>query len=89
MVEEFKRKATACPQQKYIFGGHSQGGGVTVGAIKRLANETGVAADAMQRLMAVTMFGSPPCPAMVKDRCMSYCHKGDFVGVMVVKADTN
>lgn len=35
--------------------------------------------DILAKVVAVTMFGSPPCPEMVKDRCNSYCNKGDFV----------
>jgi len=79
MVAELKNKAIACPKQKYILGGHSQGGGVTVGAIRRLPTEPGLPKDAISRIIAVTMFGSPKCPDLVKDRCLSYCHKGDFV----------
>jgi len=79
MVAEFKKKSAACPKQKYVLGGHSQGGMVTVGAFKVLEDPTKVPKEAFDRIVAVTMFGSPPCPASVKAKCMSYCHKGDFV----------
>jgi hypothetical protein len=46
---------------------------VTVSAIGKIPKEI------MSRVVAVVMFGSPPCPATVQDRCHSYCNKGDFV----------
>jgi Cutinase len=79
MVAELKSKAAACPTQKYVLGGHSQGGMVTVGAIRRLVADKELPKDVMSRIIAVTMFGSPACPAAVRDRCKSFCHKGDFV----------
>jgi hypothetical protein len=77
MVNEIKTKSKACQSQKYVLGGHSQGGMVTVGAIAKLAKE--LPKEAMDRIIAVTMFGSPKCPQAVANRCKSYCHKGDFV----------
>ena len=73
MIREITDKAKACPSMKFALGGHSQGGMVTVSAIPKIP------ADLLSRVVAVTMFGSPPCPAAVRDRCNSYCNKGDFV----------
>jgi pimeloyl-ACP methyl ester carboxylesterase len=73
MIREITDKAKACPNTKFALGGHSQGGMVTVSAIPKIP------ADILSRVVAVTMFGSPGCPAAVKDRCNSYCNKGDFV----------
>jgi hypothetical protein len=79
MVNEIKTKSKGCPNQRYVLGGHSQGGMVTVSAIAKLAKE--LPKEAMNRIIAVTMFGSPKCPEVVADRCKSYCHKGDFVSL--------
>lgn len=84
MVAELKNKAIACPKQKFVLGGHSQGGMVTVGAINRLAKEPGLPKDTVDRIVAVTMFGSPPCPAAVAGKCLSYCNKGDFVRLSLI-----
>src|ERR1700759_2834395 len=78
MSNHLKNAAKACPQQKYVLGGHSQGGYVTVQTIGRLPK------DVSNRIIAVTMFGSPRCPESMRrgDRCRSYCNKGDFVSSM-------
>jgi len=75
MSNHLRNAAKACPQQKYVLGGHSQGGYVTVQTIGRLPKEVS------DRIIAVTMFGSPRCPESMRrgDRCRSYCNKGDFV----------
>ena len=74
ILNQITMMAKACPNQKYVLGGHSQGGVVTVRAIPSIPK------DILPRVLAVTMFGSPNCPAIVKDRCRSYCNKGDGVG---------
>ncbi|QDS73463.1 hypothetical protein FKW77_008947 [Venturia effusa] len=73
MLDQLQKQSAACPNQKFALGGHSQGGMVTVSTIPRIPK------DILSKVVAVTMFGSPPCPEAVKDRCNSYCHKGDFV----------
>jgi pimeloyl-ACP methyl ester carboxylesterase len=73
MVKHMTKKAKECPLQKYAMGGHSQGTFVTIQAIAKLPG------DVLPRVAAVTMFGGGPCPESVKDRCKSYCLKGDFV----------
>jgi hypothetical protein len=65
--------AQACPKQKYALGGHSQGTFVTVQAIPKIPT------NILPRVVAITMFGGSACPDLVKDRCKSYCLKGDFV----------
>jgi hypothetical protein len=74
MLAELSKQSTACPKQKFVIGGHSQGGMVTTSVIPQIPK------DILAKIVAVTMFGSPPCPELVKDRCNSYCNKGDFVG---------
>ncbi|KAE9971319.1 hypothetical protein EG328_005737 [Venturia inaequalis] len=73
MLDQLSKQSTACPKQKFVLGGHSQGGMVTVSTIPKIPK------DILAKVVAVTMFGSPPCPEIVKDRCNSYCNKGDFV----------
>ncbi|TID26023.1 hypothetical protein E6O75_ATG03886 [Venturia nashicola] len=68
MLAELSKQSTACPKQKFIIGGM-----VTVSTIPKIPK------DILAKVVAVTMFGSPPCPEAVKDRCNSYCNKGDFV----------
>ncbi|QDS68046.1 hypothetical protein FKW77_009712 [Venturia effusa] len=73
MLKQIETKAKACPDQKYVLGGHSQGGVVTVRTINKIP------ADLLPRILAVTMVGSPECPASVKDRCKSFCNQGDGI----------
>jgi alpha-beta hydrolase superfamily lysophospholipase len=72
-VKHMEQQAAACPGMKFAMGGHSQGGFVTTGAIPKLPK------NILSRVVAVTMFGSPACPASVRDRCISYCQSGDSV----------
>jgi hypothetical protein len=72
MVSHINQMIKQCPKQKYVLGGHSQGGNLTFHAIPRMTPDT------LSRIIAVTMFGSPACPSQVADRCNSYCYKGDF-----------
>jgi hypothetical protein len=72
MISHITTKSAACPKQKYVLGGHSQGGNVTYHAVPRIP------ADLLPKIIAVTMFGSPVCQPQVADRCNSYCYKGDF-----------
>jgi pimeloyl-ACP methyl ester carboxylesterase len=76
ILAQLSKQSTACPNQKFVLGGHSQGGMVTVSAIPKIPK------DILAKVVAVTMFGSPACPADVKDRCNSYCNQGDFVGFL-------
>jgi hypothetical protein len=76
MLAELSKQSTACPKQKFVIGGHSQGGMVTTSVIPQIPK------DILAKIIAVTMFGSPPCPAAVQDRCHSYCNKGDFVRLL-------
>ena len=55
------------PQKKFALGGHSQGGFVTIQTIDALP------ASVLSRVVAVTMFGAPACPAKVSGKCISYC----------------
>jgi len=73
MIKQLMEKSRACPSQKYALGGHSQGGFVTVATISKLP------ADILNKVVAVTIFGSSPCPASVQGRCISYCQAGDTV----------
>jgi hypothetical protein len=72
MVAHITTMSKQCPKQRYVLGGHSQGGNVTYHAVPRMAS------DVLSRIIAVTMFGSPICQPQVANRCNSYCYKGDF-----------
>jgi hypothetical protein len=72
-IREISSKAKACPNMKFVMGGHSQGGVVTVRTIAQMPK------DLMDKVIAITMVGSPNCPASVKDKCRSYCNSGDGV----------
>lgn len=76
MIKRLESQAKNCPDIKFVLGGHSQGGGVTVSAIPKIPKEI------IDKVIAVTMFGSPPCPASVQDRCKSYCNQGDNVSMI-------
>jgi alpha-beta hydrolase superfamily lysophospholipase len=76
MVKRLTTQAAACPNQKFALGGHSQGGAVVTAGLPN------VPAEILPRIVAVTMFGSPPCSDVTKqvgDRCKSFCNKGDSV----------
>jgi surfactin synthase thioesterase subunit len=76
MLAELSKQSTACPNQKFALGGHSQGGMVTVQVIPKIPK------DILAKVVAVAMFGSPKCPDIVADRCNSYCNQGDFVSYL-------
>jgi alpha-beta hydrolase superfamily lysophospholipase len=63
----------ACPNQKYVLAGHSQGAVVVTSSIPKIPQAS------KAKLLAVTVFGAPPCLAEVKDKCKSYCNAGDDV----------
>ncbi|KAF2673936.1 alpha/beta-hydrolase [Microthyrium microscopicum] len=73
LVKQLTTRSKACPKQKYALGGHSQGAVVTTRAIPKMPK------DILPRILTVTNFGSPPCLPEVKDRCKSYCNKGDDI----------
>lgn len=68
IISQISTRSKACPDQKYVLTGLSQGGVVTVRAIKQMPKEL------LPRILAVTLFMSPNCPAVVQDRCKSYCN---------------
>lgn len=78
IIEELTVMSKKCPEQRYVLGGHSQGGLIHVRAITLLPKQV------LARILAVTMVQSPQCPASVKDKCRSYCNKGDEVSVYYV-----
>jgi hypothetical protein len=73
MLEHLTSQSKACPTQKFVLGGHSQGGGVTTAAIPKIDPSI------LDRIIAVAMVGSPPCPSQVANRCKSYCNAGDNI----------
>jgi hypothetical protein len=73
MIKHLNEKVKACPQTVYALGGHSQGGFAVVNAAPKMSKEV------LNRIVAVTMFGSPACPEALKNRCISYCATGDTV----------
>jgi hypothetical protein len=73
LVTHIKTMAKACPNQKYVLGGNSQGSVIVTRSVRNIPK------DILPRVMAITMFGAPACLSEVKDRCRSYCNKGDDV----------
>ncbi|KAF2400701.1 alpha/beta-hydrolase [Trichodelitschia bisporula] len=75
LVRRLEERSKACPNQVYALGGHSQGGAVVTAAVPLIPKEL------IPRIVAVTMFGSPPCKDIpsVGDRCKSFCNKGDNI----------
>jgi hypothetical protein len=78
MVRHITERAKACPDQKYVIGGHSQGSFAVQLAIPKFAP------DVLARIVAVTHFGGKPCLPAVENRYMSYCNKSDPVCVPLV-----
>ena len=76
MIRRIEERAKACPGIKFALGGHSQGGAVCTAAIPQIPKSY------LPSIVAVTMFGSPPCRDVpqVAGRCKSFCNKGDNVG---------
>jgi alpha-beta hydrolase superfamily lysophospholipase len=75
MLRRLEETAKNCPDTKFAFGGHSQGGSVTMGAIPAVPKEL------LSKIVAATNFGSRPCldVPQVQGRCKSFYHKGDNV----------
>ena len=73
MVRHINERAKACPDQKYVIGGHSQGSFAVQLAIPKFPP------DILKRIIAVTHFGGKECLPAVAGRCISYCNKGDPV----------
>lgn len=73
ILKHIDAMSKACPEQTFVLGGHSQGSVVVKSSIPKIPQA------AKANLMAVTMFGAPPCPVEVKDKCKSYCNAGDDV----------
>jgi hypothetical protein len=73
MIRHLNEKVKACPNTVYALGGHSQGGFAVVNAAPKMSKEV------LAKVIAVTMFGSPACPAQLRSRCISYCASGDSV----------
>ncbi|TID23810.1 hypothetical protein E2P81_ATG03374 [Venturia nashicola] len=73
ILKHIDATSKACPEQKFVLGGHSQGSVVVTSSISKIPQA------AKAKLLAVTMFGAPPCLAEVKDRCKSYCNAGDDI----------
>lgn len=76
IISHITKQMSACPQQKFALGGHSQGGFAVVDAVPKMS------AAMLQKVVAITMFGSPACPGAVRDRCISYCNAGDTVSLV-------
>lgn len=75
LIKRLKSQSAACPNQKFALGGHSQGGAVVTAAVPHIPKEL------VAKIVAVTMFGSPPCSDIpqVGGRCKSFCNKGDTI----------
>ncbi|KAE9973739.1 hypothetical protein EG328_011214 [Venturia inaequalis] len=73
MLKQIANKAIECPRQKFVLGGYSQGGIIAVRTINKMP------VDLLPKIIAVTLVGSPECPASVKGRCKSFCNAGDAI----------
>lgn len=73
MVRHITERAKACPDQKYVIGGHSQGSFAVQLAIPKFEQ------DVLSRIVAVIHFGGKPCLPAVEGKCLSLCNKGDPV----------
>ncbi|TLD14777.1 hypothetical protein E2P81_ATG09767 [Venturia nashicola] len=82
MLKQLETKAKACPSQKYVLGGHSQGGVVTVRTINKIP------ADLLPRVVAVTMVGSPECPASICSTGKAYSSNCDSGSAGAAKGST-
>jgi surfactin synthase thioesterase subunit len=80
ILKQLATMSKACPTQKYVLGGHSQGAVVTTSVVPKIPK------DLLPRVLAVTMFGAPPCPPDVKEKCKSYCNQGDDVSLICSNA---
>jgi Cutinase len=73
VLKHIEQISKSCPEQKFVLAGHSQGAVVVTSSIPKIPQ------GSKAKLLAVTMFGAPPCLAEVKDKCKSYCNAGDDV----------
>jgi hypothetical protein len=73
ILKHIEAISKACPKQKYVLGGNSQGGVVTTQAVPKIPKALAA------RVIAITMFGAPACLPEVKEKCRSYCNAGDDV----------
>jgi len=73
MLDQLQKVSTRCPDTLFALGGHSQGGVVTVRTIPKIP------ANILSKIVAVTMVGSPSCPAAVAGKCKSFCNSGDTI----------
>ncbi|KAF2436494.1 alpha/beta-hydrolase [Tothia fuscella] len=75
-----EERSKACPDQLYALAGHSQGGAVVTAYIKELLQK---GSDIEKSIVAVTMFGAPPCSdfpdKFEQARCRSFCNQGDDI----------
>jgi hypothetical protein len=81
-MRRLEERSIACPNQLYALGGHSQGGAVVAAAMKESLIK---GSDIEKRIVAITLFGAPPCsdfPDKIEAaRCKSFCNKGDDVSI--------
>lgn len=75
MIRRITERVDSCPGIKLALGGHSQGGAVVAVGVPQIPKKY------LSSIVAVTMFGSPPCSDMpqVAGHCKSFCNKGDTV----------
>ncbi|QDS75843.1 hypothetical protein FKW77_001321 [Venturia effusa] len=83
LIKRVKERVDACPGIKLALGGHSQGGAVVAVATPQIPQKY------LSSIVAITMFGSPPCSDLTKSsiagvkelgtRCKSFCNKGDTI----------
>ncbi|KAE9967623.1 hypothetical protein BLS_006268 [Venturia inaequalis] len=83
LIKQVKTRVDSCPGIKLALGGHSQGGAVVTATISKIP------AKYLKSIVAVTLFGAPPCSDLTKStvpgvaevgaRCKSFCNYKDQI----------
>jgi cutinase len=79
VIRRLKEQDTACPNEKFVLVGYSQGAGVMHSAAARIP------AAIQQKIVAMVMFGDPflkrntKFPPLLQSRTLENCAVGDYV----------
>jgi pimeloyl-ACP methyl ester carboxylesterase len=86
LIARVMERVNSCPGIKIALGGHSQGGAVVTATIEKIPQKY------LKSIVAVTLFGSPPCSDLTKStvagvaevgaKCKSFCNDQDQVGLL-------
>lgn len=79
VIRRLQEQDTACPKEKFVLVGYSQGAGVMHSAASRIP------ASIQQKIVAMVMFGDPGLkrntkfPPLLQSRTLENCAIGDYV----------